>query len=147
MNDHLLQVEALVFLFIAVVMFGLLCLLAYQKKAASAFVVLLAAVLSSAFVYVDHFSEIAATATSLTLKVREASDALMGLRKVAALIGAAVVRLDAQTIVGYSAHAIDQRKQDVLDTLRSIGVDEATLTQVEGADRDSECPSVNKSSL
>jgi hypothetical protein len=116
----------------------LLGLLAYQKKTASAFVVLLGTALSGSFLYLDHISEIAATATSLTIKVREASDALIGLRKLAALTGATLINLDAQSGVlgGDPANHRDQLKDRVLDTLRSIGVDEAAINQAETADRD-----------
>ncbi len=91
MNDLLVVIEPLAFFFVAISLFALLGVLGYQKKTGAAFVALLGAVLSASFVYLDHISEIAATATSLTIKVREASDALVGLRKVAALTGAALI--------------------------------------------------------
>jgi hypothetical protein len=89
-------------------------------------------------VYLDHISEIAATATSLTIKVREASDALVELRKVAALTGEALITLDAQSgmIGGNSASHRDQLKKQVLEVLRSINLDEKTMKRVEDADRD-----------
>jgi hypothetical protein len=133
----LLLVEPWVFFFVAIGLFALLGVLAYQKKTGGAFVALLGAVLSASFGYLDHISEIAATATSLTIKVREASDALVGLRKVAALTGAALINLDAQSgsIGGDTANHRDQLKQQVLETLRSIGVDEAMVRQVADEDR------------
>ena len=66
-SELLLTIEPWGFFCIAIALFGLLSVLAYQKKAAAAFVVLLAAVFSACFVYLDHISEIAATATSLTI--------------------------------------------------------------------------------
>jgi hypothetical protein len=100
-------------------LFGLLAVLAYQKKTAAAFVALLGAALSGSFSYLDHISEIAATATSLTIKVREASDALVGLRKLAALTGAALINLDSQSgmLGGDPANHRDQLTQQVLETL------------------------------
>jgi Protein of unknown function (DUF2934) len=62
-----------------------------DQEAASAFVVLLGAVFSAAFLYIDHISEIATTATSLSVEVREASDALTGLKKLAELTGEAII--------------------------------------------------------
>lgn len=137
MNDLLLAILPWVFSFVAVGLFGLLALLAYQKKTAAAFIALLGAALSGSFSYLDHISEIAATATSLTIKVREASDALVGLRKVAALTGAALISLDAQSGVlgGDTANHRDKLKQQVLETLRSIGVDKTTMTHVGDEDR------------
>src|SRR5665213_119132 len=113
----LLTIEPWGFFLVALSLFVLLSVLAYQKKIASAFVILLGAMLSASFVYLDHISEIAATATSLTIKVREASDALVGLRRVAALTGSAVISLNARSggIGGYTARDLDQRKQEVLD--------------------------------
>lgn len=138
MSESILTFDRCVFTVVTVSLFGFLALLAYQKKTAPAFVVLLGTGLSGGLLYLDHISEIAATATSLTIKVHEASDALVGLRKLAALTGSAVVSLNARSggIGGYTAHDLDQRKQVVLDTLRSIGVDTAAIKQAETADRD-----------
>jgi hypothetical protein len=131
-NEPLSTLEPWIFTATTVCLFGLFAFLSYQKKIASAFVVLLGVALSGGFLYLDHISEIAATATSLTIKVREASDALIGLRKVAALTGSALINLDAQsgTLGGDSANHRDQLREQVLETLRSIGVDEATMKQV-----------------
>ena len=94
MDAWLLTIEPFLFFFIAIILFGLLAVLSYQNKTVPAFIVLLGAVFSAAFVYIDHISEIAATATSLTIKVREASDAVTGLKKLAALTGEAIISLD-----------------------------------------------------
>jgi hypothetical protein len=138
MDTWLLAIQPWVFFWIAIVLFGLLGLLAYQKKAMSAFVVLLGAVFSSAFLYLDHISEIAATATSLTIKVREASDALVGLRKLAVLTGESIINLDSKVgaIGGESAVNRDRLKEQVLDVLRSINIDSQTLEKVANSDRD-----------
>ncbi len=132
----LLLIEPWVFFIVATCLFSLVGVLAYQKKT-GAFVALSGAILSTSFVYLDHISEIAATATSLTIKVREASDALVGLRKVAALTGAALINLDAQSgaIGGDSANHRDHLKQQVLEALQAIGVDEATIRKVADEDR------------
>jgi len=137
MNNLLMAVEPWTLFVVGVGLFALTGLLAYQKKTAAAFVVLLGAIFSVAFLYLDHISEIAATATSLTIKVREASDALIGLRKVAALTGEALISLDAEngTIGGTPAIERDQRKQQVIEIMKSIGVDEATIKHTGEADR------------
>lgn len=134
---NLLEVEPWAFFITAIILFLLLAVLAYQKKAGGAFVVLLGAVFSAFFVYLDHISKIAATTSSLTIKVHEASDALVGLRKLAGLTGAALINLDAQSgmVGGDAANHRDQLKQQVLETLRSIGVDETMIKQVENQDR------------
>jgi hypothetical protein len=61
---RLLAIEPWVFFGIAIVLFGLLAVLSYQGKTVSSFIVLLGAVFSATFVYIDHVSEIAATATA-----------------------------------------------------------------------------------
>ena len=138
MDAWLLTIEPLVFFGLAIILFGLLAVLSYQKKTVSAFIVLLGAVFSATFVYIDHISEIAATATSLTIKVREASDALTGLKKLAALTGEAIISLDSKvgTIGGDPAADRDRRKQQVLDVLRSLNLDQQSLNQVANSDRD-----------
>jgi hypothetical protein len=109
-----------------------------DQEAASAFVVLLGAVFSAAFLCIDHISEIAATATSLSIKVREASDALPGPNKLAGLTGEAIINVDSKvgTIGGDPAAERDRRKQQVLDALRSLNLDQQSLNQVTNGDRE-----------
>jgi hypothetical protein len=137
MGAWLLTIEPLVFFGISVFLFGLLAVLSYQNKTVSAFIVLLGAVFSATFVYIDHISEIAATATSLTIKVREASDALTGLKKLAALTGEAIISLESKvgSIGGDPEAERDRRKQQVLDLLRSLNLDQPSLDQVANGDR------------
>lgn len=138
MDAWLLSIEPWVFFVIAIILFGLLAVLGYQGKTVPAFVVLLGAVLSSTFVYIDHISEIAATATSLTIKVREASDALNGLKKLAVVTGQAIISLDSKVgaIGGDPAADRERRKEQVLDVLRSLNLDQQSLTQVANSDRE-----------
>ncbi len=70
-------------------------------------------------------------------KVREASEALIGLKKVAALTGGALIDLDAHSgmLGGSRAVERDQLKLKVLDTLRAIGVDEESVKDVGQKDR------------
>jgi hypothetical protein len=138
MNTLLLTIEPLVFFGISIILFGLLAALSYQKKTVSAFIVLLGAVFSATFLYIDHISEIAATATSLTIKVREALDAVTGLKKLAALTGEAIISLDSKVgaIGGDPTADKDRRKQQVLDVLRSLNLDQQSLNQVANGDRD-----------
>ena|SRR5271165_2471799 len=95
-TETLLWLKPWAFFFIAITLFILFCVLAYQDKFRVSVVVLVGAAISAAFVYVDNVSEIAASATSLTIKIREASDALVGLRKVALLAGESLIRLDSE---------------------------------------------------
>jgi hypothetical protein len=138
MSGWLLTVEPYVFLGISIALFGLLTVLSYQKKTGSAFIVLLGAMFSAALLYIDHISEIAATATSLTIKVREASDALTGLKKLAALTGEGIISLDSKVgaFGGDPAAERDRRKQQVLDVLRSLNLDQQSLDQVANSDRE-----------
>ena len=87
--------------------------------------------------YRPYFGD-AATATSLSIKVREASDALTGLKKLAGLIGEAIINLDSKvgTIGGDPAAERDRRKQQVLDVLRSLNLDQQSLNQVANRDRE-----------
>ena len=138
MDRWILTVEPYIFLGISIALFGLLAVLSYQKKTASAFIVLLGAMFSAALLYIDHISEIAATATSLTIKVREASDALTGLKKLAALTGEAIISLDLKVgaFGGDPAAERDRRKQQVVDVLRSLNLDQQSLDQVANGDRE-----------
>lgn len=138
MDAWLLSIQPWVFFVIAIILFGLLAVLGYQGKTVPAFIVLLGAVFSSTFVYIDHISEIAATATSLTIKVREASDALNGLKKLAVVTGQAIISLDSKvgTISGDPAADRERRKEQVLDVLRSLNLDQQSLTQVANSDRE-----------
>jgi hypothetical protein len=65
------------------------------------------------------------------------TDALVGLRKLAALTGAALINLDSQSgmLGGDPANHRDQLTQQVLETLESIGVDKQTRKQVASAAR------------
>jgi hypothetical protein len=134
----LLTLQPWFFFLVSIGLFGLLAVIAYQKKTAPAFVILVAAVFSAFFVYLDHISEITATATSLRIKVREASDALTGLKSLALLTGKTLINLDAQrgSIGGPKASDHDQMKQQVIDTLRSIGLDNEAIGAVNEGDRD-----------
>ena len=69
-------------------------------------------------------------------KVHEASEALIGLKKVAALTGGALIDLDSHsgTLGGSLAVDRDQLKQNVLETLRSIGVNEELVNDAEQKD-------------
>ena len=78
-------IELWSFFVIAIGFFVLCGLLAYQDKKGVAFIALVAASVSGCFGYLDQISEVAATATSLTIKVREASDVLENLKRLAAL--------------------------------------------------------------
>jgi Protein of unknown function (DUF2934) len=115
----------------------LLHLTELDQQAASAFVVLLGAVFSAAFLYIEHISEIAATATSRSIEVREASDALTGLKKLAGLTGEAIINLASKvgTIGGDPAAERDRRKQQVLDVFRCLNLDQQSLNQVANGDR------------
>ncbi len=108
------------------------------QEAASAFVVLLGVVFSAAFLCIEHISEIAATDTSLSIKVRETSDALTGLKKLAGLTGEAIINLDSKvgTLGGDPAAERDRRKQQVLDVLRSLNFDQQSLNQVANGERE-----------
>ena len=86
-SETLLWVRPWAFFFIAISVSILFGVLAIKEKFRVSVVVLVGAAISAAFVYIDNISEIAASATSLTIKIREASDALVGLRKVAILAG------------------------------------------------------------
>ena len=79
------------FSFISISLFTLLGLLAYKERLRASLAVLAGAVLAACFVYVDHVSEIGASLTQVTIKLREASDALLGLRKLALLTGKALI--------------------------------------------------------
>jgi hypothetical protein len=68
----------------------------------------------------------------------ETSDALVGLRRLAALTGTAVIQLEANAgaLGGIPAKQRDQMKREVLETLKATGVDNSTIGQVESSDRD-----------
>lgn len=78
---------------------------------------LLGAGLCISFLYIDRVAEISVSARGLAIKVREASDALAALKRLAALMGRVVINLDANAgaIGGNSAEHRDQLKQQVLD--------------------------------
>jgi hypothetical protein len=61
-----------------------------------------------------------------------------GLKKLAALTGEAIISLDSKVgaIGGDPAAERGRRKQQVLDVLKSIGLDQQSLNQVANSDRD-----------
>ena len=109
-----------------------------DQEAASAFVVLLGVVFSAAFLCIDHISEIAAAATSLSIKAHEASDALIGLKKLAGLTGEAIINSDSKvgTLGDDPAAERVRRKQQVIHVLRSLNLDQQSLNQVANGDRE-----------
>jgi len=107
-----------------------------DQEAASAFVVLLGVVFSAAFLCIDHISEIAAAATSLSIKAHEASDALIGLKKLAGLTGEAIINSDSKvgTLGDDPAAERVRRKQQVIHVLRTLNLDQQSLNQVANGD-------------
>jgi hypothetical protein len=143
------------FFFVSITLFALLSLLAYKERLKASIAVLAGAVLAACFVYVDHVSKIGASLTQVTIKLREASDGLLGLRKLALLTGKTLIQVDSRVgaIGGDTATNRDQLKADVVSTLTFIGIDQNSINEVKNLDREavnigvSKCYTLSRSIL
>lgn len=101
---------------------GVLC---YQRKIASAFVLVVAASLAGVFGQIDHISEVSASASQLTFKVREASDVLDQLKGLAVISANSLIQEDENAAVISLGNAVDRDhlREDILGLLANLHVD------------------------
>ena len=129
-NDNL---PPWVFSSLAVTLFEVVALLAYQKKTMSAFALTIAASLVGVFGQLDHVSEVSAGLQSLTIKLREADNVLTNLRRLVVLTGQTLLTLEdnAGSIGGNPATRKDKLRADVQELFNRTGVSQAEITTLD----------------